>query len=348
MDPPAVDNATEFAVHPQLLLDKDGEKLTAIVKATFEVPAPAGGPAEIAPAGRQRPVRLADIPWDDRKPASIAYPADLCLRKPGTDVILVAIAYAPLGQPVPHFDAFARVGPLRKMVRVHGLRVWQVGGAGLSGARPIAQMEMKYDHAWGGTDDSDPERLVEEPRNPIGMGVARDPAALTDRPAPHLEDPAVPIIDRTTRPPPAGMGPIGRHWEPRRRFTGTYDAVWLEHRAPLPPEDQDDRFHLCASPGLTAVPPLVGGEPVALLNLVPGGGATTFPIPAAGVEIEFRVKDREPAVFRPRLDTVVIDLLGVGPHKPISVELVWRAYVNAPRRMKESKVIVRDVGAELA
>ena len=33
---PAVDNRTDFFVHPQLLLDKDGEKLVTIVKATFE------------------------------------------------------------------------------------------------------------------------------------------------------------------------------------------------------------------------------------------------------------------------------------------------------------------------
>jgi hypothetical protein len=33
---PQVDNRTDFAVHPQLLLDKDGEKLAVVVKASFE------------------------------------------------------------------------------------------------------------------------------------------------------------------------------------------------------------------------------------------------------------------------------------------------------------------------
>ncbi len=344
MDQPPVDNTTEFAVHPQLLLDKDGEKLAAIVKATFEVPAPSGGVAELAPEARQRKVRLADVPWDDKKPASVAYPADLCLRKPGTDVVVVAIAYAPGGRPAPAFDTFAQVGPLRKAVRVYGLRVWEVGGAGISPPRPIAQLEMKYDYAWGGTDASDPKKLVEEARNPIGMGLARDPAALTDQPAPHFEDPAFPIVDRRTAPPPACMGPIGRSWEPRRRFTGTYDMRWLEFRSPLAPEDQDDRFHNCASPGLSSPAPLVGGEQVALLNLVPGGGATTFVLPRVAVEIEFRVKDREPAIVRPHLDTVLVDLLGAGPRRPISVELVWRAHVKAPKRMKESKIVVREIG----
>ena len=35
MDQPPVDNTTDFVVHPQLLVDKDGERLVAIVKATF-------------------------------------------------------------------------------------------------------------------------------------------------------------------------------------------------------------------------------------------------------------------------------------------------------------------------
>jgi hypothetical protein len=140
------------------------------------------------------------------------------------------------------------------------------------------------------------------------------------------------------------MGPIGRSWEPRRRYTGTYDARWMEFRAPLAPEDQDDRFHMCASPGLMATTPLVGGEQVGLLNLVPGGGPTTFLLPRVPLEIEFRVKEREPVIARPHLDTVLLDLLGVGPHRPISVELVWRAHVKAPRRMKEAKIIVREPG----
>ena len=38
MDQPPVDNQSEFEVHPQMLLDKDGEKMTAIVKATFLLP----------------------------------------------------------------------------------------------------------------------------------------------------------------------------------------------------------------------------------------------------------------------------------------------------------------------
>jgi hypothetical protein len=201
---------------------------------------------------------------------------------------------------------------------------------------------MRYESAWGGTDDADPEHLVEEARNPVGMGMVADPASLTDQRAPQIEDAAEPIVTYKTRPQPAGIGPIGRHWEPRRRYGGTYDAQWLDLRAPLTPLDQDDRVNVCASPGLTASPYLLGGEQFAFLNLVPGGGPLAFPLPAVGVLIEFKVKGRETVVVMPPVDTVIVDLFGIGPSQPIAVEMVWRAYTKAPRKMSDAKVIVRE------
>jgi len=343
MSEPPVDCPSDFVAHPQLFADKDGEKLVVIVKATF-VREP-DGTLEIAPKRWQRKIRFADVPWGEPEKSSILYPADICLRKPGTDVVVVARAYAPGGKAVPTFDAAVKVGPLQKIVRVFGLRVWQAGGNGLSPPRPIADVDMRYDLAWGGADASDPAEYVEEPKNPVGMGVARDLESLTHQPAPSLEDPAEPILTARTRPPPAGMGAIGRHWEPRRRYSGTYDARWTEERAPLPPLDQDDRVNLCATPDLVAVPPLRGGEEAALLNLQPGGGPTSFLLPRVAVQIEFRVKGRVPEVIRPYLDTVVIDTLH-NPRReerPLTLEHVWRASVKAPRRLTDARVIVREV-----
>ena len=341
MDPPPLDNSTDFIAHPQPLVDRDGERLVVIVKATLELSP--DGVLDVAPKARRRGIRMADVPWGEPEKSSILFPADLCVRKPGTDVIVVAKAYAPGGKPVPTFDAAVQVGPLRKLVRLFGLRVWQKAGEGLSPPRPVGEVEMRYDLAWGGIDVSDPAKIVEEARNPVGLGVSRDPDALTHQPAPSIEDPTEPILTARTRPRPAGLGAIGRHWEPRRKYVGTYDARWLEERAPLPPLDQDDRVHLCATPELVAVPPLLGGEEVALLNLVPGGGATTFRLPRIAVEIAFHVKDRPVEPCRPHLDTVLIDLLERSPPQPITVEYVWRASVKAPRRTKDARVVVREV-----
>ncbi|CAN93264.1 MULTISPECIES: DUF2169 family type VI secretion system accessory protein [Sorangium] len=341
MSQPPLDNKTDFAAHPQLLVDRDGEQLVTIVKASFELQD--DGSLELAPPERTRGVRLADLPWEEKKPESVAYPADVCLFKPATDVIFVATAYAPNGKAVPSFDVRVEVGPLKKSLVVFGKRLWVDKGAALTAPAPIEQIDMRYDHAWGGRDDDDPAAPLEEPRNPIGTGVTRAPASLTHQPAPAIEDPSYPIRTAKTAPPPAGIGAVGRHWEPRRGYAGTYDAAWRENRAPLLPEDFDHRFNLCASPGLIADPPLAGGEPVRALNLTPEG-ALSFELPKVQVEIEFHVKDRAPVAFAPHLDTVLVDLYATGPQKPVAVEMVWRAHVKAPRRMKDARVIVRERG----
>ena len=242
MASPRLDNRTDFIVFPHVLMDRDGEKLVTMVKATFESPSVQGGALELAPRKRRRGLRTKDFPWDEKKPTPTAYPADVCIRKPATDVVFVTRAHAPGDLAVPCFDAYAQVGLLRKAITVHGLRVWEVGGNGLPPGRPIAEIEVRYDYAWGGFDASDPKKPVEEARNPEGMGCVRDPGALSDRPAPHIEDPAAPIRSWRTRPPPAGLGPIGRHWQPRRAYAGTYDATWKEKHAPLLPADFDDRY----------------------------------------------------------------------------------------------------------
>lgn len=338
MDAPRLNNKSEFLASPLLLIGQDGERLVVIVKATF-VNVPGEGVLELAERAAQRGIRGADLPWGDPEKSSIKYPSDLCIAKPGTDVVVVASAHAPEGKAVPFFDAGVRVGPLEKLVRVFGLRVWEANGTGMSAPRPTTGMELRYDYAWGGLDVSDLSHPVEEARNPVGMGIAHDPAALTHRPAPFIEDPAHPLRGASTRPPPAGLGAIGRHWEPRRRYLGTYDAAWRRQRAPLAPLDQDDRANLCASPGLSAVPPLRGGEDVALLNLTPGGGTTGFRLPRIRVEVTLKTKGRAPEVLAPYVDTVLIDALDPAG---VAVEFVWRAAFRPPRRMSEAEVVVAE------
>jgi hypothetical protein len=342
MQPPRVDNHTDFVLEPQLLVDRDGEKLCAMVKGTFELVGwtsgvDGTGALVVAPPGRRRGLRPADVPWGEPERSSVLYPGDYALRKPGTDVVVVAKGHAPGGRPAPHFDVGVRVGALGKSLRVHGLRVWERGGSGISTARPVTEVELRYELAWGGSDATEPEALVEEPRNPVGRGVVRDASRLTHQPAPQLEDPAEPIDSAGGRHTPAGLAAIGRHWEPRRRLWGSYDARWLTDRAPLLPDDFDERANQCASPGLVAQPALRGDEPVALHNLLPGGGAQTFRLPGLGVELCFEVGGRAPETVRPHLDTVLLDALAV-PRAPLTIELVWRASVRAPRRLKDARI----------
>ncbi len=358
---PRVENETDFLAQPHLLVDADGEKLCLIVKATLEhEPGPPRGPDgtfSVAPKRRRRGIRPADVPWGKPDVASIRYPADLCVRKPGTDVIVVARAFAPRGEPVPRFDCGARLGKVSKVVRITGARAWASGGDSITEPRPVEALDVRYDYAFGGFDDSDPERPVEDPRNPVGLGVAADGASLEGAPAPQIEDPMDPIIRASARPKPAGLSAIGRSFEPRRKRFGTYDADWLENRSPLPPPDFDDRANLAATPELVATPPLVGGEEGALTNLTPGGGTIAFVLPRIRLTIAFAVPGGDVETVRPYLDTVVLDTLGPIEHReiskvdpdyppppegPLTVELVWRASILAPRRIGDATVHVRE------
>ena len=342
MSQPPLDNQTDFIVHPQLLVDRDGEKLVAMVKSTWELPG-GGYELELAPEDRQRGIRPGEIPWGLPGESSPMLPGDFCVRKPGTDVVLVARGYSPGGRPVGHFDVSLRVGAVSKVLRVFGLRVWEAAGTGISSPRPISELELRYEYAWGGAQLDDLGNGVEEARNPLGRGVALDPDSLTHQPAPQIENPFELISSIHTKPAPAGVGPIPRHWEPRRSYNGTYDARWLDERAPLTPGDEDDRVNLVATPDLVAKTPLRPGDEVALAGTVPGGGGLSFCLPKVAIEIEVRVKDEAAQAFRPFIDTVVIDQVNARqPGAPV-VELVWRAAVPAPRRMKDALVIVREV-----
>jgi hypothetical protein len=340
MDTPPLDNQTEFVVHPQLLLTKEGEKLAAFVKATFEI-LPTGK-LRLAVEERVRPIRHTDEVWEDPEVDSIKYPCDISPEKLGTDIIATATAHAPGGAPVNQFDTYLRVGAFHKAVRIFGLRVWQARGAGLSSAQPLSSLDVRYDFAWGGRDDSDPSRTVEEPRNPVGRGIRAQRDDLTHQLAPQIGDPEQPLRDVSTRPPPAGLGAMGRSFAPRRDLAGTFDESWQEYRCPLPPEDQKDEFHQCASPGLVARPHLQGGEECALLNLHPGG-PLQFTLPHIRLQIEFRREGRDAhPIKRPTLNTVLIDThCCLSGELPV-LEMLWVATTPAPRKMASSLIVVRE------
>src|SRR5262249_43396707 len=130
-------------------------------------------------------VRLVDDPWDpEAEQSSARFPSDLCLRKPGTDVVVSGSAISPRRQPVKELDVSVRVGPVSKRLRVFGTRVWAPGVArmALSAPQPFVELPLRWEDAYGGMDASDPKKVAHEPRNPLGRGVAADPATLKHQP----------------------------------------------------------------------------------------------------------------------------------------------------------------------
>ena len=110
-----VKNSTPFATTLMVLPDVAGiDTVYAVVKGTFAI-----GP-RLVPADEQVPVTMADKHYADPSTSSIRTPSDVCLGKPGTDVVLIGSAWSPDGRPTWQMDVSLTVGALSKTVRVFG------------------------------------------------------------------------------------------------------------------------------------------------------------------------------------------------------------------------------------
>ncbi|WP_224372269.1 DUF2169 family type VI secretion system accessory protein [Hyalangium versicolor] len=279
-------------------------------------------------------VRLVDELWEPDAPEStIRYPADGCLGKPSTDVVVVGNAMAPHSKSVTELDVHVQVGPVRKQLKVFGLRVWFRGALGmaLTAPRPFQSVPLRWEYAYGGMDTSNPKKLAREPRNPVGRGVVADTDTLLHKPGPQIEDPSELISSARTRPAPTGVGALGPQFEPRARYAGTYDDRWQKERMPLPPLDFDKRFFQVAAPGLVSPSYLRGGESVVLVGLCEGG-PLEFELPKLAFFVGSRtVKgDQE---YRPVLDTVLFE-----PNER-RIEMTWRSCIPVPRRAHDLKAV---------
>src|SRR5262249_26571503 len=148
---------------------------------------------------------------------SARYEADSSPPKLGTDVVLVGQAHS--DRPVTELDVGLQVGPVRKVLRVFGDRVWYRGPLGWSptAPRPFRAVPLTYERAFGGEDAAGPDKPQREDRNPVGTGFVGSGGTerIDHLPLPNLEDPANLISSPGDRPAPVGVGYVGRHWAPR-------------------------------------------------------------------------------------------------------------------------------------
>jgi hypothetical protein len=301
--------------------DVEGRSILAVIlKYTF-------GFSGLQPrlAENPAPVDLVDTyHGDDPANASIRRPSQLFHYKPGTDVILLGHAHPPPGRSATHVDVLLHVGPIRKIVRAHGFRTFMPGAFGGLKPGPAVALHrpvpLIYELAWGGTDASDPERPIGEPRNYVGRGVARSPKELVDRPAPQLE-----YGDRPFNVP-AAFNPIHRHWQPRVRYAGTYDDEWTDARMPLLPRDFDDRYHVCVPEDQWSETPLRSDVLVEIANATPDG-VWRFQLPRIVPGFSSVVLGRR-SEHRTHLDTILIDA------DLRTVELTFRAAIVLPLKFE--------------
>ncbi len=320
-----IQNKTPFPALVVPALDQDGrEQAVVVLKATFGLRG-----SELPVAEAQVPLVLGDTHHGEPGVSSVRYASDLSPAKPGTDVVLIGHAHAP-ASPVTVLDVDLRVGPLRKVVRVFGDRHYykSIASYGMSSPARFSKMPLLYEKAFGGVDAShaDAAHHEREARNDVGVGFVADKSArsLEGAPLPNLEDPNDLLNGPEHRPAPAGFGFTSRHWAPRARFAGTYDARWQAERSPFLPLDFDARYHHGAHPDLISSKPLRGGEVVSIAHVSPYGGPVQFTLPARIFEATVTIKGAA-TVATMQLDTVVIE-----PDED-RVTLTYRAVVSCPK-----------------
>lgn len=324
-----VRNSTPFAATLMVLPDVAGiDTVYAVVKGTFAI-----GP-RLLPADEQVPVTMADQHYADPSTSSIRSPSDVCLGKPGTDVVLIGSAWSADGRPTWQMDVSLTVGALSKTVRVLGDRVWESSASGTSMAwvAPFVRMPLVWERAFGGSDQTEKGPRAHA-SNPVGTGlrVSGGTKPLIGMPLPNVEDPRALISGPGDSPEPAGFAPIAPHWDPRKNFAGTYDDAWQRSRAPYLPSDFDPRFFHYAPAGQLTPTPLAGGEPVEVLGATVDG-SLRFILPRVAVQATFKRNGSED-VRRAALESVLIE------PDVNRVVLVWRAALSCDKQVLKMKQV---------
>jgi len=230
-------NRTPYVLKHAVILDRGGaETLLVIVKATY-----AFSQGSIQIAEEQASIIDADEYRGEPGESSLLHASEMLPPKPATDVIVSGHAIA-TKTGVSQMPVGIQVGGLQQQAIVFGDRS---GYNNISNPAPFERIPLCWENAFGGIDKtaSDEKNHEYQAENPVGKGlVARKSENNTNEtPLPNIEHPTQRLSSNGDRPPPVGFGPIPPAWLPRRSFAGTYDEEWIKKRAPLLPDDFDER-----------------------------------------------------------------------------------------------------------
>ena len=327
-------NETKFPAGWTLGFERDGRELVVVmVKATFVIPPEAGNPIV---ADEHIPLTEEDQFTGEPGLSAPLRETDYAHRKPVCDVLLNGTAYVPGANLERRLVVGMRVGQMVKGFTVVGNRVWRRGVASINISAPerFSRMPISYDCAFGGVDQKKdrPDEIRTFMENPVGRGYSYFKEDLDGKPLPNTEMIDVPIEDPGGAYRPMGFGAIGRNWQPRTRFAGTYDQAWIEQRAPFWPDDFDYRYFQ-AAPADQHIPYPTGGEDVVLKNLTPNG-RVAFRLPMMKMPVLFiprAGKDHELAA--------VVDTLLIEPDLG-TFTMTWRAALPLRRNCFEIRQVI--------
>jgi hypothetical protein len=320
------------------VLDVAGrEHLVVAVKASWRLPAPRQRPRPLAPS----PLSVTDEYYGAPGESAMRYGADYVRFKPRCDLLFDACAHAPGDRLTRHLDVCVQVGGWRKDLRVVGPRKWRQDLTP-GPAEPFVQMPLHYGHAFGGVceyqrdGEHRSETLLSNPAG-IGWGGPHTWRELAGASVPNLEYLQDPVCSPGGEHPPAALGAIGRHWQPRSQYAGTFDEAWRHDVSPFLPEDFDERFHQCAPQDQQIDYPR-GGEEVYLRHILAEHPEYRFKLPMFP-EMKVRIlrKDYSAETLTAPVDTLYFET----EHKRFSA--VWRASTPIRRRIQEFDTVA--VGA---
>jgi hypothetical protein len=291
-----------------------------VTKGTFCIPRRG---EEAVLAEEQSPLVDADVFAGEPGLSAPVYEADYALRKPRCDVLLNGSAHAPGGRPATEVPVGMRVGALKKYFQVVGARHWvkSIVLFTASRPRPFVRQQISYAVAFGGRDLSHPDpakhRWYELNHAGIGFRSNKATQAVEGKPLPRTEEIGKPVKRPGGKYRPMAFGPVGRAWQPRAGYGGTYDQRWLEEHFPFPAPDLDERYYQ-AAPADQQTDYLRGGETVVLMNLTPEG-RKEFRLPSLELPVVFYPKAgvKEPA-------SMVVDTLLLEPDLG-RFTVTWRA-----------------------
>ncbi len=331
-------NGTDYEADLIQSIDKHGKKFAVIiVKGTFAFPAESGQVLQIAE--QQVPIIAADAFEGEPGLSNPYFESEYVGYKARCDIVVKATAHAPEGKAVRKLQAGFQFADLKKTVQVVGDRVWKLGFFGLrrSWPKPFTTMPVTYARAFGGTwygrrkDGAGVSYL----RNPVGSGFGRwwYFFRMLGKPLPNLEQPGKPVRWKGGNYKPWSFGPIGRSWDPRRKYGGTYDKKWLKNTFPLLPADFDERYFQCVPENQQTTYPQ-GGEEVRLTNLHPQWPEFRFNLPAVDLPMSVQMTNYRNHLLKPVVDTITID---ADAH---NVTIVWRSRQPIKRSLREIESIV--------
>ena len=336
-------NATKLLTGCTGATDKTGrEHLVVVAKGTYGIPFEPG--VDVALLDDQVALFMTDVFTGEPGVSAPLHELDFAPCKPRCDVLISGSCHAPGGVPAARVPVGMRVGALTKSFNVVGPRVYERGPLALGPGVPgrFTVMPISYDNAYGGIDRSseDPARHRWYLSNHVGVGYHPDQAAhkVDGRPLPNTEEMDCPVEKPDGPYRPMAFGPLGRGWQQRVKWAGTYDKAWLDDQFPFLPQDFDTRYFQCAPEDQQMDPPQ-GGEEVVLMHLTPEG-RTQFRLPA-----DLKL----PVLFFDRTGSVsevlsVVDTVCIEPDER-RFTLTWRASLALRRNIRELSQVMVGVSA---